>query len=90
MYDNGIVIRVDAVTGKEKTFKRLSQKETTDILSLIETTKSFIIPDETIEKTPIKVFDENNVELELKREYKDNETKEAMKLYKYLESKGVL
>ena len=49
-----------------------------------------MIPDEVCEITPIKVFNEAGEELELKREYKDNETVETMKLYKYLESKGVL
>ena len=81
---------MDAVSGKESNFKRLSQKEMKDILALIETVNVVSIPEDVCEETPIKLFNENQEELRLKREYQENDTAESMKLYKYLESKGVL
>ncbi len=90
LYDNGDVIRVDAVSGKESHFKRLSEKEMKDIVALIETVNVASIPDGVCEETPIKLYNAENEELRLKREYKANKTIEELKLYKYLESKGVL
>ena len=88
VYDNGEVNKYDPVNRKEVFFKQLSQKETKELIELINQVNLYSIPQG--ESKPIIIYNKSNAEIYLHRNYKDNPSKETKKVFKYLESKGVL
>ena len=90
LYDNGDVKRYDLVTGEEKDFKKLSNKEMNDLYDLIEKIDASSNDKDENEDRPIIIFNEKKEEIFLRRNYQDNETNEEKKAFKFLESKGVL